>query len=211
MKIQSFGCSFLAGDELDDPAQTWPAIIADRLSLGHENHSRGGSGNLHILNQILTHAGTGCICVINWTYIDRFDFCSFKTEQWETLRPVLDHEHAKFYFQNLYGQYRDMLSSLIYVKTAVDFLNQQHIPFVMTYMDYLLFETVDPGWHDPTGIRYLQECIGPDVSNFSGKNFLDWSRANGFSIGKKSHPMDQAHHSAADYWIDHIHNLIRQI
>ena len=210
MKITSFGCSFLAGDELADPTQTWPAIIADRLGVDHENHSRGGSGNLHILNQILSHAGDDCICVVNWTYIDRFDFCSFKTEQWETLRPVLDHEHANFYFQNLYGQYRDMLSSLIYVKTAMDFLNQRHVPFVMTYMDYLLFEPVDPGWHDPTSIQYLQEYTRSSMCDFGGKNFLDWSLDNNFAIGKNSHPLDRAHQSAADYWTNHINNLMQR-
>lgn len=211
MKIQSFGCSFLWGDELQDRTQTWPGIIAKRLEVEHEDYSWPGVGNLYILNQILTRAQVNSVAIINWTFIDRFDFCSSRREKWETLRPVFDHDHAEFYFSNLHGQYRDMLTNLIYVKTAIDFLNQQHIPFVMTYMDGLFFEKVQASWHPPEGIEYLQKYVEPCMKDFQGKNFLRWALDNRFPVSPNLHPLEQAHRSAADLWQQTVYDLTKNI
>lgn len=204
MKIQSFGCSFLSGAELASPDQTWPALIAKQLGAEHENYAWPGVGNLYILTKILNHAQKGSVACINWTFIDRFDFCSSSSERWETLRPSLDHEHAEFYFSRLHGQYRDMLTSLTNVKLAIDFLNENDIDFVMTYMDDLFFEQVQPEWHRPQAIDYLQNYIKPYVKNFDGLSFLDWALYHKFPVSEQLHPLDRAHARAAAYWKNEI-------
>jgi hypothetical protein len=199
MKLTSHGCSFVYGSELSSPSLSWPALIAKKLKYEYHCSAVPGSGNLQIMESVLQHAGTADFCVINWTWIDRFDFVDTADESWHTLRPALDHEHAGYYYRFLHGQYRDILTNLAYVLTAIEFLSDHSVPFVMTYIDYLLFDTVQPEWHQPDAIEYLQRCVRPHMQDFNGFNFLDWSRDQGFAISPSWHPLEQAHAAAADY------------
>ncbi len=146
--------------------------------------------------------------MVNWSWIDRFDFINKENEKWETLRPSLDHKDADHYFRDLHGQYRDMLTNLVYVKTAIDFLLYHDIKFFMTNMDDLLFDPIQQNWHDPTAVTFLQSSVRPYLKDFEGKNFLEWSRSKGFQISPSWHPLEDAHQAAADYFIDTIRRII---
>ncbi len=210
MILRSFGCSFIYGTDLRSPSLTWPSLIAQDLGMGYECHACPGSGNLQIMESILRYTNPGDVCIINWTWIDRFDFVDTKDESWQTLRPALDHDHAEYYYRNLHGQYRDMLASLIYIKTALDFLQHKGCRFLMTAMDDLLFEKVQKGWHDPAAIDYLQERLIPYISDFSGENFLSWSKNNRFAVSELWHPLEDAHRAAADYMMPAIDAILRK-
>jgi len=213
MKLKSFGCSFIYGADLQDSTRTWPALIARKLGMDYECYAVPGSGNLQILEAILSqlYKDEDSFFVINWTWIDRFDFISIKDEKWQTLRPALDHSDGKYYYRCLHSQYRDMLTNLAYVKTAVDALSQRNLKSVMTYMDYLLFEKINPNWHDPSAVEYLQNSIFSHMSNFSDKNFLDWSRDQGHPVSESWHPLDDAHVAAADYMIPVLQDALHKI
>lgn len=210
MKIKGFGCSFIYGSDLEDHEPTWPEILAQRLDLEYECHAEPGIGNLQILESILRESNDDAVFVVNWTWIDRFGFVDVKDEQWHTLRPALDHPYADFYFRNMHSQYYDMLTSLIYVKTAIDCLVDKKRSFVMTAMDYLLFEQVHPGWHEPTAVSDLQQQIRPYIRNFEGKNFLDWSKEKGHQVSETWHPLAPAHSAAADYMLPAIESILRK-
>ena len=199
MKVKSFGCSFIYGSDLAPGELTWPALLAQQFGLGYQCRAQPGIGNLQILESILAEPTDDAIMLINWTWIDRFGFVNVNDEQWHTLRPALDHPHADYYYRNLHSQYWDMLTNLIYIKSALDHLQARGVPFVMTAMDYLLFETVQPGWHDPRAVTLLQDHVRLHVRDFDGKNFLDWSRAQGHSISDAWHPLAEAHRQAAEY------------
>lgn len=200
MKLKSFGCSFVYGSDLSDPLLSWPSLLANQLGMEYECYAAPGLGNLQILESLLGQSqhSADSLFVINWTWIDRFDFINIETEKWETLRPSLDHIHADHYYRHLHSQYRDMLTNLIYVKSAIDFLLEKNIKFIMTYMDYLLFEKVNPNWHKKEPVDYLQKNTAPYLTDFSGKNFLDWSRSQGFEISDTWHPLEKSHAAAAE-------------
>jgi hypothetical protein len=209
MKIQSFGCSFLAGDELSDPTQTWPAIIAQRLGLGHDNHARGGVGNLRICHRVLHHArNSDTIVIVNWTFADRVDL-NPGNHRWKTIRPGETIPLNEIYYKHLQSDWQDKLNSLIWVSTAIEYLQDQKIPFLMTYMDHLLFEQRPSD--NSHAIRYLQSKISPHLRNFDGDNFLEWSKKKQFLITERNHPMDTAHHAAADHWINQVKDLLKNI
>jgi hypothetical protein len=210
MILQSFGCSFLDGTDLDSEKNSWPKLIANQLNLPYMCYAKGGAGNLYILDTILRHASkyTTKLCLINWTWIDRFDFFSSSVEKWETLRPSLDHPLGGFYYRNFNGQYTDMLTNLLYVKTAIDFLQSEKIKFVMTFMDTTLFNDVLSSWHDPRAVSRLQRTIKPYMSSFDGLTFLEWSKKHQFPISSTLHPLDAAHSAAANYWLPHIKELL---
>lgn len=221
MKLKSFGCSFVYGTELPDAVRdgsritasqlTWPAHLARRLGRDHECHARAGSGNLQIMEQVLTQAvcsGIQDLFVIGWTWIDRFDYYDNQDTQrrhpWHTIMPVDRHAVAKTYHRHLHSEYRDKLTNLVYINTAVAELKRRNIPFVMTYMDDLLF---DQTWHVNPAILELQARLKPCMTQFDGQNFLDWSRANKYTVSEKWHPLEQAHESAGDYIFQHLFSL----
>lgn len=198
MKIKSFGCSFLAGTDLPSPRATWPALISQMLGVPHENHAAAGIGNLQILERVLAYARADSVNIVCWTWIDRFDFCPAANEQWQTLRPVLDHPLAEHYFRHLHGQYRDMLTTLTYINAAVDHLERNRMPYWMTTMDLLILEEINPAWHDPRAVSLLQDRVRSKINLLQSQTFLDWARQQGFAISSTLHPLDQAHLAAAD-------------
>jgi hypothetical protein len=211
MKLKSFGCSFMAGTDLVSPTNTWPARVADRLGIEYECHARPGIGNLQIMESILDQCEQeDTVFVINWTWIDRFDFVDISTESWNTLRPSLDHKHAYVYYRNLHSQYRDMLTNLCYIHTAIEYLILQNQLFIMTYMDYLLFEAVDKNWHRSRAVQMLQNKIRQYLTDWQDKNFLDWSRDLGYQISLAWHPLDSAHQAAADFMMPRIDAILRR-
>jgi len=214
VKIKSFGCSFIFGSELADadnaqPSQlTWPALLAQHAKSDYECHAWPGSGNLQILEQILNQAAASesAIFVIGWTWIDRFDYYQSKSDlqPWKTIMPVNEDDTARIYYRDLHSEYRDKFTNLSYVKLAVDTLTQKQIPFLMTYMDELLF---DQRWNISAAVTDLQEYTHPYMIKFDGMTFLDWSRKNGYPETQLWHPLEAAHAAAADKLIQ-SHNLV---
>jgi hypothetical protein len=219
MKLKSFGCSFIFGSDLADnggnlPATTpsnytWPAHLAQHLGYEYECHARPGSGNLQIAERILSHSvhTDPSFYVIGWTWIDRFDYTDStvsriptqaKWKNWRTIMPIDNSDLAKTYYQDLHSEYRDKLCSLMNIKLVIDTLNQKQIPFLMTYMDSLLF---DQKCNHTAAVIDLQNFIQPYMIDFEGQSFLEWSRQNNFEISTTLHPLEPAHAAAAELMI----------
>jgi len=224
MTLKSFGCSFIFGSDLADdgrdgpyatPSQlTWPALLAQHLGHQYECHARPGSGNLQILERVLNQVPGSTsqdLFVIGWTWQDRFDYYDSawnpgqKRTPWNTIMPIDEGDLAKTYYRDLHSEYRDKFTCLSYVKLAMDTLDQQGIPFVMTFMDQLMF---DQRWHVTPAVQLLQDHVKPHMTDFEGRTFLDWSRHHGFAESKTWHPLEEAHQAATKYLIDN-QSLIR--
>jgi len=219
MKLKSFGCSFIFGTDLSDDGRdlpiptssnlTWPAHLARALNYDYECYARPGSGNLQIAERVLSHAANNDLAffVIGWSWVDRFDYTNStisntpiqsKWTNWRTLMPIDDSQLAQTYYKGLHSEFKDKLCSLINIKLVIDTLNQKHIPFLMTYMDELLF---DQRWNCTPAVIELQNFIRPCMTQFEGQSFLDWSRKNGYVVSDTLHPLEQAHRAAANYMI----------
>lgn len=208
MNLKSFGCSFIFGTDLADDGRggryataskhSWPALIAKHKNYAYTCYARPGSGNLRILEQVINQStiSEDQIFIIGWSWIDRFDYVDYTNDQWISLMPVSDTKTADYYYRNLHSQYRDKLTTLLYIRQAIDILQARQIPFLMTYMDNLIFETE---WHTSAAILDLQEYVKPHLTTFDGSNFLDWSRENGFEISDTKHPLEAAHKAASEY------------
>lgn len=194
--------------------RSWPALIAQHINLPYECYARPGGGNLLIAEQIMNNVslpGAGdrlvepAFFIINWTYIDRFDFVDCTNDRWETLRPgggKDGREHVDdFYYRNLHSQYKDKLTTLMHIKLCIDSLQQAGHKFLMTYMDDLLFETQ---WHCTPAVNRLQTAIRPYLKTFDGKNMVEYSRALGHKISTNAHPLEAAHLDLFDYALRHF-------
>jgi len=216
MKIKSFGCSFVFGTDLADDGRdgpyatfshlTWPALIAKELNFEYLCYARPGSGNLRILENILTHSTIGdpSVFLINWSWIDRFDYTT-TDDKWQTILPVDTDKTADFYYRILHSQYRDKLTTLIHIDLAITTLQNQNIPFVMSYTDELIFETE---WHAGPAITSLQDKIRPHLLKFEGQTFIEWAKANRYPISPTMHPLEQAHAHASDLMMPKVLKVI---
>lgn len=216
MMLKSFGCSFIFGSDLSDDGQTvtyatpskltWPALMAKKTGLNYACYARPGSGNLRILESVLSHAATGekDLFVIGWTWIDRFDYTTTQDE-WKTILPVDTTALAKIYYKDLHSQYRDKLTTLLQIRIAIDALNQSQIPFIMTYMDDLIFESK---WHTTSAVTSLQEFVQPYMTTFEGNTFLDWARTKKYEISPTLHPLEPAHAAAAEFMLSQIQKTL---
>jgi hypothetical protein len=226
MKLKSFGCSFIFGSDLADGGttgyhtpsnHTWPALLAKEFGLDYTSYACPGVGNLRILEQILNQSSSPepSLFVVNWTWIDRFDYTTEKigtydnfpqlsaseSDAWRTILPVDNSSTAEHYYKNLHSQYRDKLTTLSYIRMAIDTLHSLKIPFIMTFMDDLILETK---WHVSPAIEVLQNYVKPYLNTFEGRTFLEWSQRHNFDISPGLHPLEKAHRAAADYMAKQI-------
>jgi len=221
MILKSFGCSFIYGSDLADSKKileeqnmpvpskfTWPALLANNHNTEYKCFASPGSGNLKIFEKLLNQVADPIesIFVIGWSYIDRYDhivdsyvpnthYDPINFKFWHTINPTTVGDTAKVYYRNLHEQYCDKLKSLAYIKCAIDILKEKNIPFIMTYMDDLLFETE---WHVTPAIIDLQNYIRPYMTKFEDKTFLEFSQEQGFPISETLHPLEDAHRAAAE-------------
>jgi hypothetical protein len=234
MNLKSFGCSFIYGSELSDevlwdkaagqPAKhsksTWPAHLARHLNYNYLCYARPGAGNLQIAERALTHLATNeqALFVINWTFIDRFDYFmldnpnKFYDNEWATLMPIDETDRAKTYYKQFHSEIRDKLTTLMSVKLVLDTLKQKNCPYIMTYMDDLMF---DKRWHTTPAMTDIQDYIRPCMTQFDGMNLQQWTKKNGYPITSIGHPLEQAHAAAGQLMIkvfdtqntnDHLHH-----
>jgi hypothetical protein len=154
MKLKSFGCSFTYGSNLSDcdipvfgPSQhTWPALLAQSLRIEYECYAYPGIGNLQIYQNVLDQVRLkdSNFFIINWTWLDRFDFIDPVQEHWHTLRPDGNTSEHQLYYKHFYNQYHTMLTNASYISSTISILTQYNIKFIMTIMDETLFDDIDP-------------------------------------------------------------------
>lgn len=227
MYLFSFGCSLIFGTDLPDDGKhdpwpvpsslTWPALLAKNLGLTYLCRAKGGSGNLCVLDRVMRNACLypDSIFVIGWTYIDRFDYSNPRgthfgngVDDYLTLRPAEENDLEQIYYRRLHSEYKDKLTSLLYIKTAIDFLQRSNIPFIMTCIDDILF---CEKYYASAPVLELQKDVKPYIVDFEGRNFVDWSRYQGFEISPTGHPLDRAHAAAADLMAPKIDAILHKV
>lgn len=202
------GDSFLYGSDLSSTDHTWPALLAQNLDLEYVCFAQPGVGNAHILQQVIqahNHFQSTAVYIINWTWIDRFDYVDVNDELWHTVRPACDDPtRDSFYYRYFHSELADKFYNLVYVNSAQDLLQDQK--YLMTYMDSLL---LDQEYHAPDYVRFLQNKAKAQLCNFQGKNFLDWSKQHQYPVSERWHPLESAHAHAAMLWQPQVASLIQ--
>lgn len=191
------------GSELPDSfgrsasKKTWPSLLATHHNIKHQSFARPGAGNMYIAEQILNECNAldSSVFVINWTFIDRFDYID-SNESWATIRPSGDDTATKLYYQHYHSEYRDKLTTLSMMKLCVDTMIQSNIPFVMTYVDDLIF---DSKWHTSPAVTLLQNYLKPHCATFDNKNFIQYAQDLGHEITPVGHLLESGHQACFEY------------
>jgi len=230
-RLQSFGCSFFFGTDLGDEntgvreegatttnraasKKTWPAIIAKTLGLRYECYAWPGTGNDQIAKSIIANVKEGCVVLINWTYIDRFDYINSlltlpdgSTDQELSICPGDNNSTARVYYDNFHSERQDKWRSLQSIYSTHQYLKSKNIKFISTYMDNLLFDTK---FHSPPYIRNLQNQLKNELHRFARYNFVEWANKRNFEISDNNHPLHEAHERAAEIWMMKVNDLYEE-
>lgn len=216
-KLKAFGDSFVYGSDLKDtsdkqikPSQlTWTARTAEIIGVDYKCYARPGVGNNHIAQQVLQNASPDSLCIINWTWIDRWEFFDIVENKWTTVRPTgtEDHPLAEIYYKYLQSELQDKWQSLNYVYSTHEYLRRHKIPFVSHIMDELLLDVTH---HCPRYIAELQNDIRDDIERWPYyTTFLTWSQMNDFDISDNLHPLEEAHEAGANLWLEKYESFIK--
>jgi hypothetical protein len=209
-KLIAFGDSFTWGSELQDvimnkdiapSVYTWPALFAKYSKLEYNCLARPGSSNHTIARTILDNLhviSKNDIVIINWTWINRWDFYNLKNSDWCTVRPSSDVVTIfdRYYYKYFQSELWDKFESLKVIALIHNVLRDIGVRFIATSIDALLLDTK---FHSPKYITVLQDKIGQDIKYFNSLGFYQWAKHNKFKIGKDGHPLEDAHLSAHEY------------
>jgi hypothetical protein len=206
--LHSFGDSFTLGTDLADCDSvnfsnfTWPAQVAKKLELPYTSFSKGGTGNQYIFSQLIEkftrcHQKDRIFYVINWTWIERFDYIDVNTNHWNTTHPHHEGRLDHYFYKHIDSQVWNMIRNLQLMWGAIGFLKHSNCDFVMTCLDDTLW-TRNYSEIYTTLIYTLQQLVKPYVVDFQNQNFLEWSKLHNFPMGATGHPLEDAHAAAAE-------------
>lgn len=179
---------------------TWTSLVAEYLNMNYKCYAKPGCSNNTIARTFLDkidEINSNDLVVINWTWINRWDFYNMDDDEWVTLRPTSDiNEQSKFYFSYLQSELWDKWESLKCISMVISMLKERNIQYFMTCIDDLI---LDSDYHNPKYIKELQSNILLDINWFNGKSFVEWSKERNYPISKNHHPLDKAHYEAFKY------------
>jgi len=232
-RVISFGDSFTWGNDLNDckeytgeaeweefcnsySKKTWSALLANYFSAEYTCLAVAGSSNQTILRDILNQLDnitSQDFVIVNWSWIDRWDFYDIDIERWITVRPMglslsnplvnqnykLNNEYQKIYYTYFQSELWDKLESLKAISIAIDFLEKYNIKYFMTCVDPLI---IDEQFHYDSVIKLLINNIKDKLFWFDRKGFYHWSKENKYPISDLWHPLEEAHQAAFEYIIN---------
>lgn len=185
---------------------TWPALLAKEKNLDYRCFAEAGCSNQSIVRQFFTYLPNITekdTVVINWTWIDRWDFHIDNVSvehQWITIRPSdNDDEYKEYqdiYFKYIHGELwtkYETLKLMLLVQSTLDKLN---INYITTTIDPLVFDT---NFHTQEYIKTLQHLVKDKFIWFEGLSFYEWAKHNNYKISDKWHPLEEAHEKAFEY------------
>ena len=217
-QVIAIGDSFTRGDELADclvehgpkiySKNTWPALIAKSLNANYKCSAVGGKGNHWISWQVAVHIhnykSVDSLFIINWSWLERFDYVDINNNDWLTTHPRHEDKLNHYFYRNLDSDLWNVHRNRQQIHSTVALLKEHNIDFIMTCIDPMCwFKTLD-SQHESTSwwesaLSTIRNQTIPNIKDFDGMTFLEWSKHNKFSFGPNGHPLEDAHSAAAQY------------
>lgn len=182
---------------------TWPSLLSKHLNLSYECLAIPGSSNFSISREFINVLGSitsDDFVVINWTWVDRWDYFDTHDNSWKTLRPSNNkNEVNELYYKYFHSEIWNKFESLKQILLVLNLLKENNINYIMTCVDELINDTQ---FHNPPYITYIQKQLADDITWFNDMGFYNWSKHNEYAISTHGqHPLEEAHQSAFEYVI----------
>jgi len=199
------GDSNSLGTDLTDSADSWAAVLAQRLKLPLINQAKAGASNARILRTTQEYLATTdqALVIIGWT--------SWEREEWSYLGQYYDvnaggsdrlpaelRERYKIWITD-----SDAISQQRKSKIMHDHIFDLHQDLVMKKIKHIFFNAIMPFQHDHHGeIKNWNHCfIGPYDNHSTYFWFL---KSAGFEPNEKFHHTQAAQQCWASFLGDYI-------
>ena len=185
--------------------KTWSALLAKELNLNYICHAKPGCSNETIIRKLMQYIPnitSKDVIIINWTFIDRWDFVDPDKlpieSRWVSITPTSNKKtnFEKFYFKYIQSELLYKWQTLKNIYFAITLLQNKNINFLMTCNDKLI---LDDRWHAPSYIKNMQNEIKNYIVWFEELGFNDWCTDHNFPRGDRNHPLEEAHIAAFEY------------
>lgn len=235
MRIYACGCSFTYGDELDDPAtQSWPAILATKLSADFTNAAvSGGTNDRTVYQTIKNTQDSYDLYLIAWTTYTRFTFYKSDNNFEVNFNPQLAHTiYSSDIFYKQWGEtlYKHWYNELY----AFKFWLQQIVQLqqILKNKNYLMINTIDnhlSRWLTPKESfgSSVKELINFDIMNdeqiidehneiqyyislLDFSKFYKWNEfciqdlCTKYPVGRGGHILEAGHNQLANLIYQHL-------
>jgi hypothetical protein len=202
--ILTLGCSFTAGEELDNVDQAWPSLIGQRLGQPVENLGESGSCNASMVRKLLAHTSHCAydLVVIGWTDPNRFE--AWHEQQHRPVTIMIDSQAGLAwtddYYRYSYNPQWAWERWIDQVVLAQEYLTARNQPY--------LFVSVagTPDYNDRSQqIAHVCQLIRAD-------RFVGWPARGMIQIaadaeqGPGGHPLARGHERIANEIISYIRN-----
>jgi len=186
--------------------KTWSALLAKELNLNYICHAKPGCSNETIIRKLMQYIPnitSKDVIIINWTFIDRWDFVDPDKlpieSRWVSITPTSNKKtnFEKFYFKYIQSELLYKWQTLKNILFAISILQNNNIKYLMTCVDPLI---LDNKHHAPSYVKNIQDKIRNDIIWFEELGFDDWCTKHKFPRGKENnHPLEEAHIAAFEY------------
>lgn len=196
-RLITHGCSFTRGQELDDPNDAWPSVVAKELNLPLLNLAKNGYSNDGIVQDLVeTNIDANDLVIIMWSWKHRMLIVDDKG--WFSCFP-----------ENSDPGTRNVVSNLLMAITNQDWLYKRWLTQIVLVQEYLknkniqyLFTTACDN-QPKSPLIHLEDKIDKDYFlSWPTLNFQDFTESYG--ICPYGHPNKAAHFAFAQVILDKL-------
>ena len=228
-KIQIFGCSLTAGDDVEDKSKIWPNLLADKLSSGLENYGYSNASNESIADKVVGYCNPQNLVIVCWTSqfrhqiyenSEKIDYNVLHTNRIiaknEKLCPMPNELAKMINLQKKYinedQYYKNFLQTVLWLQ---EYLKYKKINFLFCYGNSMSVSFHKKNWNTKPQIetnfynpKQLKKKF-PFVRCIDQKRFLDFCKphksfwencvSKNIPLGPTKHPLEEGHLLWANY------------
>lgn len=212
MSILTVGCSFTAGAELSNPAESaWPMLIGKSNNRSVKNLGLSGASNDRTFRLVVEETAQQRfdLVVVQWTEPSRIEIWNEHTRRLVNVNvgkmfsTMPGFEWLETYYQNHYDDFHAHKKWATQIISLQGYLKSIDQPYVMVSLNGLDQRLYTGAW---SSVKYLWD--GVDTKHYPGWPFEgiymwqgDCPRAPG------GHPLELGHERIAEKINEHIRNL----
>jgi hypothetical protein len=212
MSILAVGCSFTAGAELPNPAESaWPNLIAKLNNRSVKNLGLGGASNDRIFRLVVEETAQQRfdLVIVQWTEPSRMEI--WNSRQRNAMDVNIGKMHSQqfglnwleTYYQHHYDDFHAHRKWATQILSLQGYLKSIDQPYVMVSLNGLDQKLYTGAWNS---VQYLWD--GVDTMYYPGWPFEGITMWQGnCPKGPGGHPLELGHERIAEKINEHIRNL----
>ena len=206
MKVLTLGCSFTAGDELDDFNLAWPNILANMSGLSVTNLAQFASSNTKMVRRAVENINTFDAFIIAWSHYARTEFADDQGvyDVWPARQtPEFKQSPHRYELIKYLTAYNN--DNYYYRQYLIDIILLQNL-FKQHNKKYIMLNSFG---NDSKQAGRNQDLVNQIETEFylgwPNDTMMEWTY--GSPVGANGHFLEQGHEIVAGKIYEHIRHL----